>query len=405
MTATVLREPHIKQKGDEYFIRVDSPLDLILWPEGIQPRLGSHITPPKSVAALKAEADKHFARGDYKHALHTYQQALYWLEGVDQLRSLLALNAAATMLKLNMPGAALRILHNLCRRENLTATQYQKRLHRALQAGMQLHHVPTLKGLFREVANDLDIVRLADDIRQQLDQYQQLRENPMGSIESEQDLHQAMAAGGAPRTSEFQHQSLQVTKIADRGYALSTRAQIKSGALLLVARPLASATVSSGPAYTLSLNLASGSLDTHAQTANIADLFDRLRDEPYLQNVYETLHADSDFPTREPPQLGSEPDVLTNAWPSFDAGRLESICTLNSFTPRGLVDTADAEPANLDHFHSPSALYLSASYMNHSCVGNATYYFVHDTLFLFAARDIMADEEIVDSSVLLLACP
>lgn len=181
--------------------------------------------------------------------------------------------------------------------------------------------------------------------------------------------------------------------VSGRGRGLVATRDIRRGELLLVAKPFGMGTAdTTQKSYVVGVNLFTETMDPYATVDLTALLVEKLVDNP-----------DTTFPTLfdlHPGDEGFSPYSPTSPPPNgIDTSRIEAIVTFNGFHTESLVDKTTPADDALANIHAPSSLYHTPSYLNHSCIGNVSYSFLADTLFLRARRDLKMGEELVDSYV------
>lgn len=348
----------------------------------------------RTATQYKDEGNRLFAQRKWLHALEEYSLGLDLEgDGGGKLSTVLRANKAATELKLNRPGAALRdckaALLDPSLEEPSSAVLKQKVLFRAATADYQLQHFESASSRLSQILDlyphDLDAmdlyrrtqVRLVEASRGEYD-WSYLFESSRTAL----DLDVADYTGSMIAPAEF----------PGRGRGLVATRDIVPGELLLVARPFA---IGRGEpcrkSFVVGMNLFTETMDPYPHYDLIAFLLERIVDEPALYDRLYSLYPGSSFPSSPPPS--STP-------PSLDTSRLESIATFNSFHTESLSQkTATLSPADerASHIHAPSSLYDVPSLLNHACVGNVTYSFLASTIFFRARRAIAKGEELLDS--------
>ncbi|KAI5480858.1 TPR and SET domain containing protein [Pseudohyphozyma bogoriensis] len=403
--AVAVKEPYIREARDGFLIRIDSPPDLIrLLPSSSLLRnitwKNSTSISTRSPTALKDDGNRSFSLKKWRPALDSYTLALDALpSGLDsvQLKLQLALlsNRAATFLKLDRPGAALRD----CQRglsssiiDDLSSSALrQKLLYRAATASYHLQKFDSADSLLSQL---LELYPLDDDA---LDLQ---RRNHLRLVEASRGWYDwGFLFAGAQRVQNLDVASYTSTAfkreaIPGRGYGLVAARDIEPGELLLVSKPL---TMGVGDPtrknFVVGANLFTETLDPYAVNDAVALLIERIQDEPDIARKVAELH-----PGDEMERLS----ITTEDQVGIDVSRLEAIVTYNAFHTESLTTKTTSSSASEDannNIHAPSSLYHTASFLNHSCIGNISYSFLADVIFFRARLPIKEGEELVDSYV------
>lgn len=290
----------------------------------------------------------------------------------------------------------------MCNSSLFTGPQKQKWEYRKSLALYQLYQYElALKSLKSQVKAYPDV-----------EQFSLLLERTKARIEEQRSgninflgLFQAAAEGREVDVADYQG-PVKVTNKAGRGRALVATRRIRKGELLIVAKPLSLALEDrSRLNIVMGMNLATAGADPYARTDLIGQIIERAADRPSWTKQFEGLFVGSRFADPSKPDFSNsaEEKALKKGKAviaSVDAGRIEGICTYNSFTPQCITQLlAPARETEEDGLHAQSALYGLPSMMNHACIGNAAYVFFGGAFVLRALTDISLGAEIVDSYV------
>ena len=353
------------------------------------------------IETIRRAGSAHFGTRRYYEAIHDYEKGIFHYKQQETV-PVLRLNLAAAYLKVGSPGTAIRCLQR-CEQDKLTDAQKQKAIYRTAMAKYQLGQYDALAESLKE---QLELVPDATDFLDLRFKTQcRLGEAQTGNFDWSQ-LYQDALKKVDLDIAEFLG-PVGIAAVSRKGRGLVTTRQVKAGELLLVAKPLAIS--HSDPKRrnrTLGLNLSSESLDTASQVDVLALLIERAMDDFQIAPQLNTLFAGPGF-TSPLKSIDTKPNSPPEL-PNLDAGRLEGICTFNSFKPQCVTRAfevqeemsslnGDSDDDNPPHMHSASALYFMPSFMNHACIGNASYVFFGDIFVLRASQDIASNEEILDS--------
>lgn len=394
-----LKEPNIRESRDGFLLRVDSPPDLVrLLPSSTLlrglafPSSPSHESPAK----LKDRGNLLFSQMQWRPACDMYSLALDLATSLDHPRRLsLFSNRAASLLKLNLPGSALRdceaaLSHPLIDTPE-SALLKLKVLFRASSAAYRLQRFD----LSFEYMSSLLAIR-ADDL-DALDLYRRIELRQSEAVRGAYDWPTLFASSRTATSldvAEYTSSAIVVKEIQDRGRGLVAARDIVVGELLVVAKPLAMGVADpSRKSYVVGANLFTETKDPYAANDVVALLIERLADDPTIRSKVFDLHPGDDL-KRFTKILPDDSGV--------DTSRLEGIATFNAFHTESLTEkttTSSLSDEAANNAHAPSSLYHFPSYLNHSCIGNCTYSFLADTIFFRARNTIKKGEELVDSYV------
>ncbi|KAI0353060.1 hypothetical protein OH77DRAFT_1407932 [Trametes cingulata] len=190
--------------------------------------------------------------------------------------------------------------------------------------------------------------------------------------------------------------ALEVRRMPHRGggRGMVTTQDVKTGALLLVAKPFVSVYASDLPTNHLvvTLDLLSKSSRERTDSLLLARLVEKIYGNPDIRDEVFHLYAGPDYPAPPdhyppPPSTAVEVNPLAPAV-DIDIAHLEAICTYNNFCPFRL------DGPRVDEEAKPAGLYTLASMFNHSCIANAIWYCIGDLMIIRAAEPIPAGTEV-----------
>lgn len=385
-------EPNLRESSDGYVVRVEVPSDLVRLrsssPYLVSTSFASR-RETKTALQHKATGNLCFGRGEYARAKDSYAEGLD-CAGPGEATTLL-LNRAAALLKLDRPGAALKCCCAALQGIEPTAAAWKKAHFRAATAEYMLsRYIDAEARLDRLLADDSDPATLALMTRTRA----RLKESETGLYEWPSVFDLAITSPTLD-IADFQG-PVEIANIPGRGRGLIASRNIEIGELLLVAKPMA--TGRGDPkrvGAVVGANLFTETIDPYPFLDLLASLVQRCEDDPPLATRLFDLSPSYDFVTHEPfPPLDSPPRM--------DVSRLEGIATFNSFHVESLADKSAGRSRSAEvasYAHAPSSLYGLPSYMNHSCVGNVSYSFLADVLFLRARTKVRRGDELLDSYV------
>ena len=390
-----MAEPWLKEGRDGYFIRIDSPSDLHIWPE--VHRIPQAFRTHRSLEQYRKSGSVAFiAKRCAEAASACYEAGLFHYSdsGEESVLSVMRLNAAAAYLAIGMPGHALAHAQAALP-QDLSATQRQKRLYREALSLYRLQRYEDCVAALVSCSSDAGPEPLA--LLQRA--HRRLHEVQTGRYDW-QALYASPPKADDEDVAEYCG-PVETRHFKGKGRGLISTRAINTGELLLVAQSLALVHPDKGRrSLTLGLNLVSESLDTYTQVEVVGRLIDRAADDGNLAYRLANLYAGSEDGFAEPTLPGSAPSRAAFGT-GIDAGRLEGICTFNSFKPecitRGFEASDEHEDLEEQHLHSSSALYHLPSMINHACIGNASFVFFGDVLVVRACRNMEAGTEVLFS--------
>lgn len=335
-----------------------------------------------------------FAKRDFCGAINVYEEGLSRrVERNDLNAAIIKLNLALAYLKVEMPGTALLRLEE-CDKALLDDKQKPKHAYRralALYAMAKydecLHHLCESQTLDESTP---DWCSLLQQVKARL------LETSAGSYDWP-GIYERILEGNPSQISDYVGPT-KVVNQGSKGLGVITTRPLAAGELLLVSNPLATAGQNGKlDCHTLGLNLASKSLDPCSTMDVIAAVYQKLKGQPELRVPLETLFAGQPFKRRS---LAEGSYAERNDQGFVDAGRLEGIVTYNSFKPQCITTPLYSQQSVSmpeDDMKSATALYHLPSFVNHSCLGNASFIFLGSVLVVRATRALQSGEEVLFS--------
>ncbi|KAK4705887.1 hypothetical protein P7C70_g311, partial [Phenoliferia sp. Uapishka_3] len=389
----VIKEPLLRETQDGFLIRIDSPADLIrLYPSSPLLKSVSWKTSPpasfpnRTATQWKDDGNRLFALRKWRAAIEPYSLGLD-LESTGRLACILHANRAATLLKLGTPGAALRDCLSALDNPSLDAPLRRKVLFRTALSNYHLQRFPDA------VQNLESLLQVHPDDADAMDLYRRTQLRLVESTRGDYDWPFLFGTAKEKATldiASFSGEMIESVDIAGRGRGLVAKRDIERGELLLVAKPFAMSLADrTRKKYVVGANLFTNTLDPYPTADLAALLIQQLMDDPTIAPTLFSLHPGSSFP-------------LYEVSSGIDTSRIEALVTYNAFHTESLAQkTTSVSPQEdfLDTIHAPSTIYHIPSLMNHSCIGNVSYSFLADTIFLRARRRLAKGAELVDSYV------
>lgn len=391
-SVTAVREPYIKSKAEGYFIRVDTPSDLDVWPPhsaSARPLKSLPIT----LEQYRAQGGDLFAKQRWHEAISAYEAAIWHFSDANEV-SVLRLNASAGYLKIRLPGKALQHL-DLCDSSALTALQAQKLDFRRANALYDLRRYSEAQPMLRLSKNgtqEPSVKQLQEKIEARLAESEEGPE-ALDWPRIYKDAQQT----GSPDVADWVG-PLEIRSFEDRGRGLCATRGIHAGEVLLVAKPLAIVRPMDVPKNVIvGINLVSGTPDAPSQVSVVSELIERTVDDKAFAHRLGDIYAGPWFPPPSVPQPARAAEV-----PPIDAGRIEGMITYNSFKPESCVvdmleeDIRESQQSEMmEKLLSPSGLYHIPSMINHACLGNAHYTFYGDVLVVRSTEAIGTGQEVL----------
>lgn len=418
---TAIKEPQVREMSqpvvvrgkqtfaDSFVIRLESPGDIIrLSPSSAYVKSvnwGLSTTLKVEELIYKVSGNDHFAKGEWLKAFAAYTRVL---EGDPSLRGratvLARSNRAQTLLNLKRPGAALRdcaaalldpYLSHKSSDSKVQAVRFKIHYRAALaeyQLGRYTAALTRLEFVRKDYPKDTSILELIARTEERV------AEANTG-IYKWRELFSTFALDPEATLDIADYTGSMITHatVPGKGRGLIATRDIVPGELLLVSRPLASATAQKDALkFLLGVNLYAKMMDSSPNVNLIALLIEKMEDDPSIIPLVYDLHPGDSFSPH-----GFDYGSM-KAEEAIDISRLEGITIFNSFHPEHLIDKTSIEHTKneeRDRVHQPAALYYYPSFMNHSCIGNVTYSFISDTIFMRCREPIKAGEELLDSYV------
>lgn len=399
----MIREPWLKESRDGYYIRVDSPSDVDIWPTSSYAPV-NHLDVKARLNAARTQGASCFVKGDFVGAINAYEEGLLACRGRRQPdaaveETIVHLNAAAAYLKLGLPGKAMSHMKQ-CRVDDLNDKQKQKHVYRKASALYNL-------GLHREchvfLSTEVDVQDASSaEIAQLRDAASQRRYEALSGKYDWSFLYTQLEKGNSPDMADYTG-PVQIQQIAGKENGLIAAEKAKPGDLLLVCNPIAVA--GNGTPITnstLGINCMTKELSTPSVMQVIETLYDKMRDWHGTGAKLRSMFAGIDFK-----RSAYTPSGDFNRTDGFlNAGQVEALVTRNAFRPRCITTALVEEDADtvqrserdqIDKLTASCGLYHLPSMINHSCIGNATFYFFESVIVVRATRNIEKGEEILFS--------
>ncbi|KAH9937991.1 uncharacterized protein B0H18DRAFT_965005 [Fomitopsis serialis] len=395
-TVLLVREPVImpSQQSDKPLVRVESPTDIVpLAPyrqmlPGTRFETTTYTSLPEPLETLQTDdywrlqGNEHFKASRWFPAALAYSRGLKINPGSLVLR----LNRAEAYMRLDFFSGALHDARSVLVASELPPALRNKALLRAARAEYGRRNYAIARQLFQQHrgsstnnAEDANWIRRCED---------RLRESSTGKYDWAKLFEESQ------RTSRLDAADytgpVEVKDVPGHGRGIVATKDIAAGELLV--RDLRA------DMWRTALNCKTSSFMTRSQCANIAKAAQTIYGNPDVYAQVLHLYAGPDYPlppvTSPPSRLDLRPVEPLEPTINLDVGRLEAICLYNSFDQCSLHLAGYEYAEDGDMWHSPNALHLLPSLLNHSCAGNARVVVFGDILAVRAVAPIRAGEEV-----------
>ncbi|KID83169.1 TPR domain protein [Metarhizium guizhouense ARSEF 977] len=387
----VLKEPFFKCCTDgAYSLRVDHVSDII-WLDGTEECVPSKWRRPKSRSkdstSIRVEGNQAVTESNWAAAHRLYTSAIKAAVAADDER-LAYLNRSLANLRLGHPEKAL--------------SDAVRGSHPGLTSE---------KGLFRQARALYEL----GEFGRCMERLNQLLESHLGNEDAHKELIRAKArldeqqsgkyafghlykqARRTPPLLEFATYSLivEVRKSPGRGRGLFTTRAVSAGEVLLCEKAFAYSYAGDDDAADQSqmlMNLSTKRMTVGGQARLLTQIIQKLYHNPQMSSAFKDLHH-GDYKA-----VGvSEADGT----PVVDSFLVEKVISLNSFgAPRSTFSTffelskRNTAEEHKERTYTTCGIWLLASRVNHSCVGNCRRSFIGDMQIIRATRDLEADTEL-----------
>lgn len=398
-TTLAVKEPYYKLAQDGYpLIRVDSPSDVVFLtnndPVVIQAGWSNGSDELKKLTdsvnhlnldsnSLKKVGNMYYKSKRYFEAIEAYKLAI----AEDPLDHILYSNLSAAYLALEKFDEALEN----ARKAISLDRNHLKSLFRMVKALVGLQRVEAGLDLLHETEKDWNGNKEMDDLLKRIHRIQRAKKGHF-------DLSELWTEAQRMTLPKLQLEDyigpIKIGKIDDRkGYGLIAVTEIQAGTLLFTSKAVEivypnEVQVSSQTADFAVVDQAVTSLLTQRTINNFTEY------SPLTRRLIYSLDAGPGFERLSPVTETPDDIELEDHISVANAQRISSIITNNAFVAEGVL------PPVLDFQSStgqplPSAgFWITPSFVNHSCFGNCTRFFIGDIAFVIATRDIQQGEEI-----------
>ncbi|KAJ4245047.1 hypothetical protein NW762_014256 [Fusarium torreyae] len=392
----IVKEPFFKKSIDgPYSLRVDHPSDII-WLDETDDRIPQKWREPDlgsndGSKIIRAQGNEFVKRQDWSGALHSYSQAIQTAKTSED-KQLAYLNRSLINLKFNRPAKAL-----------VDALQGQD------------PDAPTEKSLFREVRALYELGRF-DKCREKL---QTLAKTFPKSQAVEPEIERVKARLNEQQTGEYSfkdmyEQSKATPPLIDcatfsspveirdshgRGRGLFTTKPVSARDLLLCEKAFSYYFIDEDQPQargTILMNMSTKKITMGGNGRLLPQVAQKLYHNPEFLPAFQDLYH-GDYEKVEVIECDGNPVI--------DSFLIEKIISLNAInaprTSRDFFKTRTEnwrDPSKIRDYKFPtSGLWLLASKINHSCIGNCRRSFIGDMQIIRAATDLPAGTELLFS--------
>ncbi|KAM5349946.1 hypothetical protein ACJ41O_006451 [Fusarium nematophilum] len=389
----IVKEPFFKCATDgSYSLRVDHPSDII-WLAVDDERIPSHWRAPvrnlgASSTDLRMQGNECVQQKKWAEALQLYSSAIQVGQTLEE-KQLAFLNRSLTNLRLDRPAKA---FSDVGRGTNPAAPS-EKSLFREARALYELGNfqncLEKLETLEKSFPENKAVNPETDRVRARLD------EQRKGRYNFKQMYKQAKLAPPLIDCGTFSS-PVEIRESPGRGRGLFTTKAVLAGELLLCEKAFSysfAGDEQSTRQTNILMNLVTKKMTMGGQALLLPRIVQKLYHDSSLSTEFGALHY-GDYPKVAVTEADGNPVV--------DSFLVEKIISLNSFgAPRTSresflsVSSLSTDMTRDKSFkHTTSGIWLLASRINHSCVGNCRRSFIGDMQIVRATRDLPAGTEV-----------
>ncbi|PHH85191.1 hypothetical protein CDD83_778 [Cordyceps sp. RAO-2017] len=386
----IVKEPFFKCASDgSYSIRVDHPSDIIWLGEDDEyvpmnwrrATVQSESSPDYRTRGNEAVKNEKWAEA---HAL--YSSAIRSARTAEEER-LAYMNRSLANLKLGRPEQALSDAVRI--RDAVSDAEQEKRLFREGRALYELERFEACRDTLEDL---LKLFPHNAAANKELDRAQaRLREQQTGEYDFRRMYRQSKATPPLVDCATFSS-AVEVRASPGRGLGLFTKTPVSAGQLLLCEKAFAYSHCGDDSTRVL-MNLCTKRMTAGSQAHLFTQVVQKLYHNPERSRPFRQLHRGA---------YAADTVLECDELPVVDSFLVERIISLNSFgAPRTSLAFVSNEMSP-DHdkkdpstrTHTTTGVWLVASRINHSCVGNCRRSFIGDMQIVRATRDMPADTEL-----------
>ncbi|KAF2163267.1 hypothetical protein M409DRAFT_26311 [Zasmidium cellare ATCC 36951] len=400
-----VKEPYYKVTADGApVVRVDHPSDLVVLrpedaiiPMQLRPKLLELVD---SLSHWKAKGNAAFKAKDYRGAIEMYSKGIDYQqmgpechqpkeEGTLMLRLDMYRNRAQANIYLGRYEAALAdaeasfIITNAWTQAE--ASHVNSKIKAFYRAGIAAYHLQNytkaeekFEAILEMVPSDADAQREIQRIRRRL------VEQSLGAYDFAEMIDNAMMTNKRLDVADFTANVI-VQKTADRGHGLFTTKTIKAGELVLVEKALFVAfNTDEGTDQSVIMNLNTDVMSVGTHSTRLIGVVHKLLHSPKLAEEFIRLY-DGGYKPR-----GVK---IVDGVVAVDTFQVEAALDYNGFGLPADPTAVDRDMA--DQPTSSTGVWLTSSFINHDCIGNAARSFIGDIMVIRATKDLNKGDEIL----------
>ncbi|KAG4275841.1 hypothetical protein FPRO04_14324 [Fusarium proliferatum] len=389
----ILKEPFFKCATDgTYSLRVDHPSDIIRL-DGVDDRIPSHWRPSMVISDenstdIRKQGNDAVQAKKWAEALRLYSSAIQAGQTFEE-RQLAFLNRSFANLNLDRPKQALLDAEKATN----PAMPSEKSLFRKARALYELGDYQQSLDMLEKLTQSFPENKAASSEKDRVNE--RLNEQRTGEYKFKQMYKQAEKSPPFIDCATFSA-PVEIRESPGRGKGLFTTKAVSAGELLLCEKAFSysfAGDEQSTKQTKILMNLTTKRMAVGGQARLLTLIVQKLYHNSSLSAEFGDLHH-ADY---------QKATVLeTDGTPVVDSFLVEKIASLNGFgaprTSRESFLQATSSSRDMtggkDFKYTTSGIWLLASRINHSCVGNCRRSFIGDMQIVRATRDLLADTEL-----------
>ncbi|KAF5637125.1 TPR domain protein [Fusarium sp. NRRL 52700] len=392
-TVCILKEPFFKCATDgTYSLRVDHPSDIIRL-DGADDRIPSHWRPSMVISSenstdIRKQGNCAVQAKKWAEALRLYSSAIQAGQNFQE-RQLAFLNRSLVNMNLDRPKQALLDAEKAIN----PAMPSEKSLFRKARALYELGDYQQSLEMLEKLTQSFPENKAASSEKDRLDE--RFSEQRTGEYNFKQMYKQAEKTPPLIDCATFSA-PVEIREAPGRGKGLFTTKTVSAGELLLCEKAFSysfAGDEQSTKQTKILMNLATKRMVVGGQ-ARLLTLI--------VQKLYHNSSLSAEFGDLHHANYQKATVLETDGTPVVDSFLVEKIASLNGFgaprTSRESFLQATSNSTDMtggkDSKHTTSGIWLLASRINHSCVGNCRRSFIGDMQIVRATRDLPADTEL-----------
>ncbi|EGP88877.1 uncharacterized protein MYCGRDRAFT_39064 [Zymoseptoria tritici IPO323] len=404
-----VKEPYYKVTGDGGVqVRVDHPSDLVKMSEddarvplGLQPKL-RELREDDSAEQWKAKGNEAFKMKDFRGAVNAYSNGLkvtgsdiqQMTTKKDLLRNRAIAHISLSRFEVGLEDAQKAVVmtgggHN---QEFEKSKNNAKAFYRAGCAAYHLRKFQLAKSEFEKVLECMPYD--ADAIRELVRTGRRLEEQETGTYNFEEMIKTVKQR--KQRRLDYADYDLKVIKKQSKtgGNGLFATEPIKAGELVLCEKAFAVAFKDEEVGKSgLIVNMNRDTMSTGTHTTRLISVVNKLLHNPNQAALFSELNDGGGYT----PQ--SKIKLVDGVVP-VDTFQVQAALEINGFGCPEMATAIGTRPEEKEEASdTATGVWITASFANHDCIGNAHRSFIGDFMIIRATKDIAKDEEILHTYV------